>query len=146
VTGTTGATGPTGSIASYGHFYLISGSVPNGSPIPFTTAINSGITYSGGTITVSNTGLYFITYGISPTNNLTQSTFKLTVNGSNQGQAYYVSQSHAGSFNGSSVNTVILSLTAGDQLQLVSTTGSTVYFGYTANSLPGVFFDIIQLQ
>ncbi len=152
----TGATGTAGSIPSYGFFTFGTGSVNYNAPVGFGTVSNSGITNSGGLITVPNTGVYLVTYGINMGTIARTGLFTLYVNtGSgfvSQGYNFNVGQlrNPPGLYNWitQSSQTVILSLPANAQIELRNETTGVYSVQLSQIGYPqvGAYLDIIQLQ
>jgi hypothetical protein len=148
--GQTGATGTTG-IASLNYGIFTTGTsqtVANGSVVPFGTFANSGITNSSGTITVPNTGVYEISFGISPDLTLgNTSIFTLYVNGSTLGGDYRLSTPGGPSMQLGNVNIMlVVSLSASDQLTLVNDSGGSRTLSAPGGATPAAYLNIIQLQ
>jgi hypothetical protein len=175
-TGATGITGSTGMLGisgrtgnagfgseSYGIFvYQDTGTaIANGAAIPFVVGAfpgsSLGITNSSGTLTVSNTGIYWISFGIGQDSSATTVTIcSLYLNGSFLGDEYRLSTYSLMATTGFGVYTnatgltslsCVLSLSAGDQIAVINESGASRRF------LPPVLFgkqsaylSIVQLQ
>jgi hypothetical protein len=176
VTGVAGIVGSTGATAAtfgtaYGYFtYSGATAVGASGPIPFsTTVINSGVTNSGGTITVPNTGIYQVTVGITSdvTGPSAISTFALYLNNALFLGNGYISPSlyYAGTrlatqvlsdpgYRKYRVGMVSLSMTlalsAGDQLNIVNVSSGlrTLYpsAGFYGVGGPGAYITVIQIN
>lgn len=159
----TGADGPTAS--AYGYFnYNGATAIASSGAIPFVTISNSGVTNSGGTITVPNTGIYQISFGVTQDSTATAiSFFKLYLNGS---PLLYSGSSFPATISVQNVRkltypytayrfgmlslTVTASLSSNDQLTVINTSGATrvVYppGGFYGVGGPGAYINVIQLQ
>lgn len=132
-TGPTGATGPS-SNPVYGSFYIAAAIIPIGSPIPFTLAHLApvGISNTTGVFTVSEAGIYEMSFGFTSTSDTTETNWNygitvnnLTIPFTNLLQAY-------GSTGGGFINgqfpiagTFLVQLQAGDAVRIVNA-GSAV--------------------
>ncbi len=139
----TGPTGPTGTVASaYAYVYSTSTqTVLNGGAILFGSngqLLNITHTAGSSTLTISNTGIYAVTFS-AIVSGLGTDEWAIEINGSAAaGTNYYSSVQGFGQ--------AILSITGGSTLQIVNVSGASSFVTGTVNSTVSASVLVVRLQ
>ncbi len=146
-TGVTGATGPTGATGATGTNFNTYGSFYTTGPQTIsslasialaTTETSNNVTLSNNNITFTDAGVYYISYGVGTSTTATTDKILLVLN-SNQLTETGKQMSNTNGATGS----IILNISAGDTLNLVTTATSTITVGSATE--PAAFVNVNRI-
>lgn len=143
--GCQGPAGCPGGLSGYASYVLLVGTydIANGDPIPYNfTQQESGFTRAGGLITVNQTGIYQVTFGVAPSATGIPLLFCLDKNGASQVTLDTLPE------DGINPLTVMIAANAGDVLEVRNETGVTADLSQRSQGSDGVvaFISILQLR